>query len=450
MTSQTCSPTEADAPYGWPDRLAAWADAQLTRMGLISRFGRDCALAVVLCLVTTGLLLLLFADPAQTQGLTLEPFQVSATIVLSAVQSLLLCVRRVHPVLCLWLVALPQVAMFAVLPAGAAVRGLAPAIAGYGCGALLPARRAVRVVAAVALFESAGLVVVSFLPGQSAAPLVAGQLVSGVLTYAASALFGAYIATRRQNAGLERLRAADAIETQRARADAAIGLERSRMARELHDIAAHHLSGMVVQAAVVERLIDRDPQAAKEAAAWIRAQGRETLHNLRLVVGALRGPGGDDLDEGAPVPGLAVLDRLVRTARELGTPVELVRDGEPMELPPIADVTFYRVVQEALANVREHAPGAPARIILRYGTADASLEIENAARPAPDRPRVNRGFGLAGMQERAQLIGAKLDAGPTPSGGWRVSLRLPLDGETTSPHAGAHRSVPHPGTRLAP
>jgi signal transduction histidine kinase len=450
MTSQTCSPTEADAPYGWPDRLAAWADAQLTRMGLISRFGRDCALAVVLCLVTTGLLLLLFADPAQTQGLTLEPFQVSATIVLSAVQSLLLCVRRVHPVLCLWLVALPQVAMFAVLPAGAAVRGLAPAIAGYGCGALLPARRAVRVVAAVALFESAGLVVVSFLPGQSAAPSVAGQLVSGVLTYAASALFGAYIATRRQNAGLERLRAADAIETQRARADAAIGLERSRMARELHDIAAHHLSGMVVQAAVVERLIDRDPQAAKEAAAWIRAQGRETLHNLRLVVGALRGPGGDDLDEGAPVPGLAVLDRLVRTARELGTPVELVRDGEPMELPPIADVTFYRVVQEALANVREHAPGAPARIILRYGTADVSLEIENAARPAPDRPRVNRGFGLAGMQERAQLIGAALDAGPTPSGGWRVSLRLPLDGETTSPHAGAHRSVPHPGTRLAP
>ncbi|TQM42883.1 sensor histidine kinase [Pseudonocardia cypriaca] len=451
MTSQTCSPTEADAAYGWPDRLAAWTDARLTRMGLIGRFRRDCALAVVLCLVTTGLLLLLFAEATQTPGLALEPFQVSAAIVLSAVQSLLLCVRRVHPVLCLWLVALPQVALFAVLPAAAAVRGFAPAIAAYGCGALLPARRAVRVVAAVTLFESAGLVLVSFLPGQSAAPSVAGQLVSGVLTYAASALFGAYIATRRQNASLERLRAAEAVETQRARADAAIGLERSRMARELHDIAAHHLSGMVVQAAVVERLIDRDPQAAKEAAAWIRAQGRETLHNLRLVVGALRGPEGGDLDdEGAPVPGLGVLDRLVRTARELGTPVELVRDGEPVELPPIADVTFYRVVQEALANVREHAPGAPARIVLRYGAADVSLEIENKARPAPDRPRVNRGFGLAGMQERAQLIGATLDAGPTPSGGWRVSLRLPLDGETTSPHAGAHRSVPQPGTRLAP
>ena len=167
MTSQTSSPTEADAPYGWPDRLAEWTDVRLTRMGLIGRFRRDCALAVVLCLVTTGLLLLLFADPAQTPGLTLVPFQVSAAIVLSAVQSLLLCIRRVHPVLCLWLVALPQVAMFAVLPAGAAVRGLAPAVAAYGCGALLPARRAVRVVGAVALFESAGLLVVSPSPARA-------------------------------------------------------------------------------------------------------------------------------------------------------------------------------------------------------------------------------------------------------------------------------------------
>jgi signal transduction histidine kinase len=451
MTSQICIPIEPGPAPGWPDRFTAWADARLTRVGLTGELRRDSALAAVLCLVTTGLVMLVFADPAQTPGVVLAPYQVTAAVVVLAVQSLLLCVRRVLPVPCLWGVALLQVAMFAVLPAVATVRGLAPPIAAYGCGALLPARRAVRVVASVALFESAGLVAVSFLPGQSAAPSVVGQLLSGLLTYAGSALIGAYVATRRQNAGLERLRAAEAVEMQRARADAAIGLERSRMARELHDIAAHHLSGMVVQAAVVERLVDHDPHAAGEAAAWIGAQGRETLHNLRLVVGALRGPGRDDLeDEAAPVPGLAVLDRLVRTAREVGTPVELVRHGEPAELAPIADVTFYRVAQEALANVREHAPGAPARIVLRYGTADVALEVENEARRAPDRPRANRGFGLAGMRERAQLIGATLDAGPTPSGGWRVALRLPLGGETTSPHAGAHRSVPHPGPRPAP
>jgi signal transduction histidine kinase len=451
MTSQFRSPTEADVPHGWPDRFAAWADARLTRVGLTGEFRRDCALAVVLCLVTTGLLLLLFADPAQTPGLVLAPFQMVATIVVAAVQSLLLCIRRLNPVLCLWVVALLQVALFTALPAGAAVRGLAPAVAAYGCGALLPARRAARVVAAVAVVESAGLVVVNIPSGPNAAPSVAGQLLSGVLTHAAAALFGAYIATRRQYVGLVRVRAAEEVETQRARAEAAIGLERSRMARELHDIAAHHLSGMVVQTAVVERLIDRDPQAAKEAAAWIRAQGKETLHNLRLVVGALRGPGRGDLgDDGAPVPGLAVLDRLVQTARELGTPIELALDGDWQELPPIADITFYRVIQEALSNAREHAPGAPARVLLCYRESEVSLEVENEARPAPERRRAHRGFGLAGMRERAQLIGATFDAGPTPSGGWRVSLALPLDGETASPHAGAHRSVPRPGTRLAP
>jgi signal transduction histidine kinase len=451
MTSQICSPTDADVSHGWPDRFAAWADARLTRVGLTGEFRRDCALAVVLCLVSTGVLLLLFADPAQTPDLVLEPFQMVAAIVVTAVQSLLLCIRRMNPVLCLWVVALLQVALFAALPAGAAVRGLGPAVAAYGCGALLPARRAARVVAVVALVESAGLVVVNIPPGPNAAPSVAGQLLSGVLTYAAATLFGAYIATRRRYVGLVRVRAAEEVETQRARAEAAIGLERSRMARELHDIAAHHLSGMVVQTAVVERLIDRDPQAAKEAAAWIRAQGKETLHNLRLVVGALRGPGRDDLeDDGAPVPGLAVLDRLVRTAHELGTPVALVQDGERKELPPIADITFYRVIQEALSNAREHAPGAPARVLLRYGESEVSLAVENEARPAPERQRTNRGFGLAGMRERAQLIGATFDAGPTPSGGWRVSLTLPLDRETASPHAGAHRSVPGPGTRLAP
>ncbi len=441
---------DADLPHGRPEWFTTWADARLTGMGLNSPLRRDCALAVVTCLVTTGLLLVLFADPAQTPGLVLSPFQTATAIVLAAAQSLLLCLRRVTPVLCLWAMAVLQVAMFAALPAGAFVRGLAPAMAAYGCGALLPARRAAQAVAGVALFESAGLVTVGILAGAGSATSVAAQVVSGALTYAAAALTGAYIATRRQYVELVRVRAAEAIEAQRARADAAIGMERARMARELHDIAAHHLSGMVVQAAVVERLIDHDPPAAKEAAAWIRAQGKETLHNLRLVVGALRGPGRDLEDEGAPVPGLTVLDHLARMVRELGTPVEIVQDGERVELPPIADTTFYRVAQEALANVREHAPDAPARVVLRYGRGEVSLDVENEARPGPGRPGTGRGFGLAGMRERAQLIGATFDAGPTPSGGWRVSLRLSLDRETSSPHVGAHRSVPRPGTRLSP
>ena len=447
MTSHT--PVEGHVAPGWPDRLTAWADDRLTRMGLTSEFQRDCALAALVLLGTTGIFLVLFADPGQTENL-FEPFHVAAVIIVTSAQALLLCIRRVNPVLCLWVVALLQVALLAVLPSGGAVRGITPFIAAYTCGVVLPVRRAVQAGIGVSVFESAGFAVAHFVPGltvasqvaadvppASAVSLVTGQLLSSLFTYVAAAVAGAYVATRRQYVELVKVRAAEAIASQRARADAAIGLERSRMARELHDIAAHHLSGMVVQTAVVERLIDRDPQAAKEAAAWIRGQGKETLRNLRLVVGALREPGTDVLgDAAAPVPGLAVLDRLVRTARELGTPVEFGQEGALQELPPIADVTFYRVTQEALSNARQHAPGAPVRVLLRYAGPEVSLDVVNEAGPAPGpegsdaRPDRHRGFGLAGMRERAQMIGATLDAGPTASGGWRVSLTLPLDPET--------------------
>ena len=473
MTSHSAGPrtevpglVEADGSHGWPDRFAGWADDRLTRVGLTSAFARDCALAVLVLLASIGLLLAVLPELEQNAGLRLEPFQMATVLVVTAAQSLLLCIRRVNPVLCLWLMALLQVALLPFIPLGGSVRGIALAIAAYSCGALLPPRRAARVVLGVVLLEGAGFALVHFVPGlptasqgaASAVTLLTGQLLSSAVSYGVVAFVGAYVATRRQYVELTQVRAAEAIESQRARADAAIGLERTRMARELHDIAAHHLSGMVVQTAVVERLIDRDPRAAKEAAAWIRAQGKETLHNLRLVVGALRGPGQggapDALsDGGAPIPGLAVLDRLVQTARDLGTPVDLVQQGERKELPPIADITFYRVTQEALSNAREHAPAAPVRVLLRYSESEVSLDVENEAGPTPDRADParagHRGFGLAGMRERAQLIGARFDAGPAPSGGWRVSLRLPLDRETSSPHAGAHRSVPGPGSRLA-
>jgi signal transduction histidine kinase len=443
MTSH--APVEAGVSNRWPDRFAARADHWLTRVGLTSSFQRDCALAVLVILVSIGVLLALFADPVQVAVMRYQPFHVAAVIVVTSAQALLLCIRRVNPVLCIWVVSLLQVVILAVLPSGDSVHGLTPFIAAYTCGALLPARRAVRVVTAVAAFEIAGFAVVYFVPGLSIgsqitadAPgvsssilsLIAGHLLSSVLTYVGAAVVGAYVTTRRQYVELVRVRAAEAIEAQRARADAAIGLERSRMARELHDIAAHHLSGMVVQTAVVERLIDRDPQAAKEAAAWIRGQGKETLHNLRLVVGALREPE-ETPGDGAPVPGLAVLDRLVRAARELGTRVDFEQEGEPRALPPIADVTFYRVTQEALSNARDHAPGAPVRVRLRYLESDVSLDVVNEAGRGGPASQGHRGYGLVGMRERAQMIGAEFDAGPSATGGWRVTLTLPLDRETT-------------------
>ena len=133
-------------------------------------------------------------------------------------------------------------------------------------------------------------------------------------------------------------RAADAISAQQASVQAALVAERTRMARELHDVAAHHLSGMVVQAAAVERLVERDPAAAKAGAAWIRTQGRKTLDNLRLTVGVLRETpdptGGEASAERTPTPGLVELDDLVRTAREIGMSVDLVYRGRATSCLP--------------------------------------------------------------------------------------------------------------------
>lgn len=439
----------ADHGQGWPDRLAARIDERLTRLGLTGEFRRDCALAVLVFLGSLALLSVLFTEAGRPEAEKFAPFQLATLVVVLCAQALPLCIRRLNPALCLWMVVAMQVALLIVLPSGIGVRGVAPFVAAYTCGVLLSGRRAARTVIAVVAVEWAAFalayamsVVTGTVDGSPGSVLLAvgAQLLSTALTYILATMVGGYVATRRSYLALVQLRAAEAIRAQRAMADAAIGLERSRMARELHDVAAHHLSGMVVQAAVVERLIDRDPAAAKEAAAWVRGQGKETLHNLRLVVGALREPGAgehdpDLLGDGdTPVPGLAVLDRLIRTAGELGTPIERVSDGDPRELPPIADVTFYRVAQEALSNAREHAPGAPVRLRLRYRAAEVSLQIDNDAPVTPDPAPAtdgHRGYGLVGMKERAQMLGATFEAGPTPAGGWRVLLTLPLDADGT-------------------
>ncbi|MCG5441369.1 hypothetical protein NIE79_001491 [Micromonospora sp. NIE79] len=191
---------------------------------------------------------------------------------------------------------------------------------------------------------------------------------------------------------------------------------------------------MVVQAAAVERLIDRDPAAAKAGVAWIRSQGKETLDNLRLVVGVLRGrPGHEGGDGAAPVPGLGMLDDLVRTAGNLAGPVDFVREGEQREVPPIADVALYRIAQESLSNARQHAPGAAARVVLRFEPRSVSLEVVNEP-VAPRRVPAARtgGVGLVGMRERAQLIGATFTAGPTEGGGWSVAATLPTNGPAAS------------------
>ena len=207
--------------------------------------------------------------------------------------------------------------------------------------------------------------------------------------------------------------------------------ERRRIARELHDVAAHHLAGIVVQASAVGVLIDKEPAAAKEAAAQLRSQSKETLEGLRSVVGMLR----EDEDT-SPVAGLNDLPALVESTRELGVQVELLQPLTLPRLAPVVDATVYRVAQQALSNALQHAPGSAVQIeVITIGDYPR-LEIVNS--PAPRRALTTpahtntqfSGTGLAAMRERATLIGARFDAGPTTEGGWRVCLDLPMPAMT--------------------
>ncbi|WP_051799352.1 sensor histidine kinase [Catenuloplanes japonicus] len=465
----------------------------MTRLGLTTPLRRDCALAVLVTAVSAVFLLLGDDD-------------LSATVLaLLSAQTLALCARRAYPLMCLGLVILLQIGVAAAVPPGDGLRGVALAVAVYTCGTLFTARRALAMAGAAVLAEVGGFVAfgVGALTPAALAATAGPQLLLAALIYGGAALLGQNTLMRRRYAVLVDLRAAEA-------AEAALAAERAHMARELHDVAAHHLTSLIVQATLVERLIDRDPEAARRGAAAVREEGKSTLRNLRLIVGALRGPqvaggggapglgsgippGGSpatgpasaaglssapDISSAAgsspaaglasaagsspatelasvagsappagnpssamglasafssssaagfgpsaglvPVPGLAMID-------ELAGEIPVAVSGEPGELSAAADLTFYRVAQEALSNARDHAPGAAVTIAIRHGESGSTLEVRNApplARAVPT-DRSHRGFGLTGMRERATLIGATLTAGPDDNGGWLVTLTVP-------------------------
>ncbi|CAL9488546.1 hypothetical protein SUDANB121_03203 [Nocardiopsis dassonvillei] len=416
------------------------ADALLDRVGLRGQASRDTALAVLVAAASVALLWSLLDLLEYLEGVGLPPATGAALTAAFTVQSLLLVVRRSLPAVCLLAGAAVQVLVMALLPPEVGLQGPALFIAAYTCGTRLPALRLTAAAAGgTALYWLGGGLFQGLLAPPVDLPPVPenavvtwlGLLVSGVPTFVLPALVGAYVGTRRRYVDLLRVRAAEEIRAQHDRTEGAIRAERARMARELHDIAAHHLSGMVVQAGAAERLVGRDDDAAREAMAWVRSQGKETLASLRSVVGALRDPGEDEgggIDRGAPVPGLSALDRLVGTEREIGAEIDVVREGEPYELAPIADVTAYRVVQESLTNARDHAAGARVRVLLRYRPDRFSLEVVNGPGGSRATDREHRGLGVLGMRERAQVVGAALEAGPTGDGGWRVGWEMPVDG----------------------
>jgi signal transduction histidine kinase len=203
----------------------------------------------------------------------------------------------------------------------------------------------------------------------------------------------------------------------------AVALDRVRIARELHDVVAHHVSAMGVQAGAARAVLDRDPDAARAALLGVESSARSALIELRQLLETLR-TSATDADAGSTVH-LSALPDLVAHANDNGLPTTLTVVGDPVPLPDLVQVNVYRVAQEALTNARRHGgPDAAADVRLRYGDDAVELEVVNTGRTitAPMRP----GLGLVGMRERAAASGGELETGPRSRGGFLVRLRVPL------------------------
>ncbi|MFW5417542.1 sensor histidine kinase [Nocardiopsis sp. CNT-189] len=314
---------------------------------------------------------------------------------------------------------------------GAASAGIV--IASYSIGRYLPLARSLASIALAGAADAAALHAASA-PPDPARPWWAPY------AFALGSMAFAWWLGR-----LVRLRAFDTAEVreharrvERARdahARAVLAEERSRIARELHDVVAHHVSVMTVQATAGRRVIGRSPERAEQALAEIERTGRETLAEMRRIVGVLRmsEPDRDDRAARSPQPGVADIGALLGHLRDAGVDAELRVSGAARDLPPVQGLTVYRVVQESLTNVLKHAgPGARARVGLDYRPGEIAVEVTDdgaGRRPAPGPPAGDAdepGHGILGMRERTAMFGGELDTGPLPDGGFRVSARIPL------------------------
>ena len=312
---------------------------------------------------------------------------------------------------------LPQAA-FAVSAAAGAVYlaldwpmvglGLAALIMTYSLAAYVPRRHSLLGLAAVETVVTASAFIGTGDPQVD-------TLVGNLVIVAAAWVLGDGTRRRRE----------DAVSEQQRLARAAVAEERLRIARELHDVVAHSMSVIAVQAGTGRLVIDDEPDHARRALASIEETSKEALSEMRRLLGVLR-TDTPDAAALAPVPTLDDLDRLVAHAVEGGTPVDVQVDGDRRTAPAGIELAAYRVLQEALTNVRRHAPGAPARVHVSFGPDELVVEVEN---PLTDRdlgPQGQRGgHGLMGMRERVSVYGGAFDAGPGADGTFRVSARLP-------------------------
>ncbi|MGH2698828.1 MAG: histidine kinase [Actinomycetota bacterium] len=251
-------------------------------------------------------------------------------------------------------------------------------------------------------------------------------LISNYIIYGTAWVIGDNVRTRRAYTQELEARAARLEKQRETQSREAVIEERRRIAREMHDVVAHSVSVMVVQAGAARRVIDASPDDARDALSSIETTGRQALTEMRRLTGVLRS---DKEADKTPQPGLGYLEKLVEQTREAGLPVDVVIEGLPYELPQGADLSAFRIVQEALTNSLKLAGPSRAIVLIKYFPSKLELRVTDDGRGAAERLSNGSvaGHGLIGMRERVAMFGGDLKSGPLPGGGYQVQATLPLE-----------------------
>lgn len=341
-------------------------------------------------------------------------------LVLGVSAAVALTLRRRAPTATLAVSGGLVLALFAVDGAAGAVAVIAPAIALYSL-ALMRGRIHLAVAAAVA--AAAVVVADSLLAGRHPYSVTL-QTAAHVALVAVPLLAAEALRNRRAYVQLLRERLELAERTREEEAQRRAEQERLRIARELHDVVAHTLTTINVQAGVAAHLLGRDPGHAQSALATIEAASHEALDELRTILGVLREPNGATAPL-EPAPGLESVSELVERARDTGVDVALDVDGQrPERVPDAVQLAAFRIVQESLTNARRHAPGAAARVGLSYTPDRLLVTVENSTAVTRNGNGGVPGVGILGMRERATALGGTLTASPSADG-FRVAAELP-------------------------
>jgi signal transduction histidine kinase len=284
----------------------------------------------------------------------------------------------------------------------------------------------VTAVSATVLLASA----MAFAPGSWFAPEKLG--IVGWTGLAAAA--GDAVRSRRAFIAAVEERAERAERAREEESSRRVAEERVRIARELHDVVAHHIALVNAQAGVTIHLMDSRPEQVRAALEQIRDTSSTALDELKATVGLLR-QSGDPAAPLEPAPVLAMLPELASSFGHAGLAVEVVCEGQVRPLPAAVGLTAYRIIQEALTNVHKHSGSGTARVALRYHRDLLAITVEDDGRAAPRETYTGRGYGLIGMRERAVAIGGSLNAGALPERGFQVSAELPLRPDSGAPLA---------------